>query len=160
MPLQPVAPAPAPQAETDPALAPSGKVGSSAGSRIGVQRDPREDRVAKAEELKLQARDHYKAGRYREAAKAYEKATELNPGDAGAFAGLGASLLANNDPKGAVDAYSKAVRSQPTSSGFHAALGRAYLARGDRDRARAAYEKALQLNPDNGAAKAALAQLK
>lgn len=158
-----VEPAAAPGSEPagDPALAPSGdKLGSSAGNRLSPQRDSRADRLAKAEELKLQARDHYKAGRFRDAAKAYEKATELNPQDAGAFAGLGASLLSNNDAKGAIDAYSKAVRLQPGSSGFHAALGRAYLSRGDRDRARAAYEKALQLNPENGAAKTALAQLK
>jgi Flp pilus assembly protein TadD len=128
--------------------------------KIGAAKAPRDDRVSKADELKAQGREHYQAGRFREAAAAYERATGLNPSDAGAFAGLAASRLAAGDPAAAVQAYSRAVRLQPDSSGFHAALGRAYLQKGDRDRARSAYQHALELNPNNAAAKTALAQLK
>jgi Flp pilus assembly protein TadD len=140
-------------------MPPGGPIGVKAGSKLSPQRDPRAERIAKAEELKNEARTLYQAARYKDAAAAYERAVALNPSDAGAYAGLGASQLANNNPSGAIDAYSKAVQLQPASSGFHAALGRAYLTRGDRDRARAAYEKALQLNPANGAAKTALSQI-
>jgi Flp pilus assembly protein TadD len=142
------------------AAAASAKLGPSAGSKLVAPRASRADRVAKAEEFKQQGRAHYQAGRYREAATAYQNATEQDPSDAGAFAGLAASRLAANDANAAIAAYSRAVRLQPASSGFHAALGRAYLASGDRSRARAAYEKALELNPSNGAAKTALEQLR
>ena len=144
----------------DPATAPGGPVGIKAGSKLSPQRDSRADRIAKADALKNEARTLYQGSRYKEAAAAYERAVALNPSDAGAYAGLGASQLAAKNANAAIDAYSKAVQLQPSSSGFHAALGRAYLTRGDRDRARAAYQKALQLNPDNGAAKTALAQIK
>lgn len=141
------------------ASAASAKLGPSAGSKLAAPRASRAERVAKAAELKDQGRAHYRAGRYREAAAAYQGATEQDPSDPGAFAGLAASRLASGNANAAIAAYSRAVRLQPTSSGFHAALGRAYLANNDRGRARAAYEKALELNPENGAAKTALAQL-
>lgn len=139
----------------------AGRAQSGSGdAKLAQASGPRADRVTKADELKTQAREHYQAGRFREAASAYQKATELNPSDPGAFAGLGASRFAADDFSAAVQAYSKAVRLQPDSSGFQAALGRAYLKKGDRDRARAAYQHALELNPNNGAAKTALEQLK
>lgn len=133
---------------------------ASASAKLTAAQGSRSDRVAKAEELKAQGRSAYSGGHFKEAAAAYEKATEQNPSDAGAFAGLAASKLELNDINGAIAAYSRAVRLQPASSGFHAALGRAYLRQNDRARARAAYEHALQLDPNNGAAKTALAQLK
>jgi serine/threonine protein kinase/tetratricopeptide (TPR) repeat protein len=142
------------------AAAASAKLGPSAGSKLVAPRAPRADRVAKAAEFKQQGRDFWKNGRYREAAAAYQSATEQDPSDAGAFAGLGAARLEAGDANASIAAYSRAVRLQPGSSGFHAALGRAYLASGDRIRARAAYQKALELNPNNGAAKTALAQLR
>jgi Flp pilus assembly protein TadD len=142
------------------ASAAAAKLGPSAGSKLASSRASRADRVAQAAEFKQQGRTHYQAGRYREAATAYQNATEHDPSDAGAFAGLAASRLAMGDSNAAIAAYSRAVRLQPDSSGFHAALGRAYLAGGDRGRARAAYQKALELNPNNGAAKTALAQLR
>lgn len=129
-------------------------------ARLAVAPGARADRVNKGDEYKTQGRDYYQAGRFREAAAAYQRATEQNPSDAGAFAGLAASRLAAGDAAAAVQAYSRAVRLQPDSSGFHAALGRAYLQKGDRDRARSAYQHALELNPNNGAAKTALEQLK
>jgi hypothetical protein len=132
----------------------------SGSARLAQPRGSRADRLAKAEEYKAQGRSAYQAGHYREAVSAYSKATEQNPSDAAAFAGLAASHLADGDTSGAIQSYSRAVRLQPSSSGFHAALGRAYLQRGDRARARAAYEHALALDPQNGAAKTALAQLK
>jgi serine/threonine-protein kinase len=140
------------------AAAASAKLGPSAGSKLVAPRAPRADRVAKAEELRQQGRAHYQAKRYREAAAAYQAATEQDPSDPRAFSGLAASRLAAGDANAAIAAYSRAVRLQPGSSGYHAALGRAYLVSGDRNRARAAYEKALQLNPNNGEAQKGLAQ--
>lgn len=117
-------------------------------------------RIAKAAAFKSQGRADYQAGRYKQAAAAYQKAVSANPADAGAYAGLGASKLAARDIAGAIAGYSRAVRLQPASSGFHAALGRAFLQKGDRRAARREYERALQLDRDNLAARTALNQLK
>jgi serine/threonine protein kinase/tetratricopeptide (TPR) repeat protein len=124
------------------------------------QKASRAERVARAEKHKTEARAHFQAGRFREAARSYELATRETPSDGGAFAGLGASLLSANDPDGAIRAYQRAVQIDGKSSGFHAALGRAYSMKGDRARAKTAYTRALALNPNNGAAKQGLEKLK
>jgi len=117
------------------------------------------DRSASATKLRTEAREHYAAGRYKSASTAYRKITKLEPSDAGAFAGLGASYLALNRAKRAIAAYKRAIKLQPKNSGFHAALARAYATKGDRDRAIKTYQQALRLNPRNRIAKAALQQL-
>lgn len=123
------------------------------------QAEKRVDKASMFAEARDQARDHYAARRYKDAAASYERAAHFNPKDSGVFAGLGASRLAAGDKTGAVQAYQRAVKLAPKKSGFHAALGRAYLANGDRSRAVASYQRALSLDPGNGAAKAALEQL-
>ena len=102
----------------------------------------------------------FQAGKFREAAEAYEHAAQRAPSDARAFAGLGASWLSAGEADRAILAYQRAVQLKPEVSGFQAALGRAYLNKGDRARATAAYAKALALDPDNQAAKTALASLR
>jgi serine/threonine-protein kinase len=159
----PPADAPTP---SDQGASPNSVTGSAPPARRNApdavvgQRASRTDRVAKATEHKNAGRTHYQAGRFRDAARSYELATRETPSDGGAFAGLGASLLAANDPDGAIRAYQRAVQVDGKSSGFHAALGRAYAMKGDRLRARTAYQRALELNPDNGAAKQGLAKVK
>jgi tetratricopeptide (TPR) repeat protein len=111
-------------------------------------------------DYKAQGRELYKAGKFREAADAYQRATQRDAADASAFAGLGGSLLAIGDTKKAITAYQRAVRLEPAVSGFQAALGRAYLKKGDRARARAAYSKALKLDPKNQAARTGMANSK
>jgi serine/threonine-protein kinase len=106
-----------------------------------------------------QAREHFAAGRYREAAAAYERAVALNPSHAGAFAGLGASRMRLGDARGAVAAYEKATQLNPQNAGFFAALGNAQMAAGDRNGARQSFQRALSLDPNNGAARQGLAQL-
>lgn len=117
------------------------------------------ERKEKADQLREEGRQHYAAGRYGAAAVAYREATRYAPSHAGAYAGLGASLLAAGDPDGAIGAYQRAIQLQPRSSGFHAALGRAYYTKGDAGRAIAAYRKALELNPNNKIARMALVRL-
>jgi eukaryotic-like serine/threonine-protein kinase len=109
--------------------------------------------------LKQKARDHFQARRYSAAAAAYKEATRLSPGDAGAYAGLGASLLAVNDSNGAIAAYQRAIQLSPKSSGYHAALGRTYFSNGDKARAIKAYRKALEIDPNNQVARMALQRL-
>lgn len=110
-------------------------------------------------DYKAKGRELFSAGKYKEAATAYERATQQTPSDAGAFAGLGASCLQSSQPDKAILAYQRAVQLKPDSSGFHAALARAYMQKGDRGRAAAAYKKALELDPNNQSAKTALAVL-
>jgi len=124
-----------------------------------VQAEKSADKATLFAEARDQARAHYTAKRFKDAAVAYERATRLDPANSGAFAGLGAARLAVGDNAGALQAYKRAVQLAPDKSGFHAALGRAYLANGDKSRAVAAYKKAVTLDPANGAAKSALAQL-
>jgi cytochrome c-type biogenesis protein CcmH/NrfG len=111
-------------------------------------------------DYKVRGRELYQAGKFREAAEAYQRATERNGSDAGAYAGMGASFLAAGDAGRAVTAYKRAVQIEPAVSGFQAALGRAYLKKGDRTQARAAYAKALTLDPNNQAAKTGMASAK
>ncbi|HEX7479528.1 MAG TPA: protein kinase [Polyangiales bacterium] len=110
-------------------------------------------------DYKAKGRELFQAGKYKEAALTYERATQQTPSDAGAFAGLGASCLSSNQPDKAILAYQRAVQLKPDASGFHAALARAYMQKNDRGRAVAAYKKALALDPNNQAAKTALAVL-
>lgn len=111
--------------------------------------DPQIDYKAKGREL-------FSSGKYRDAADAYQHASEKTPSDPGAFAGLGASWLAAGQPDKAISAYQRALQLKPQVSGFQAALGRAYLQKGDRGRAASAYRKALELDPQNSAAKTGL----
>jgi serine/threonine-protein kinase len=115
--------------------------------------------LEKWQKARDEARKHFAAKRYRDAARAYEQASRLNPTDAGTFAGLGGSRLSAGDATGAVKAYQRAIKLSPRTAGFHAALGRAYLSAGDKAKARAAYKRALELDPNNSAAKRALASL-
>jgi Flp pilus assembly protein TadD len=110
-------------------------------------------------DYKARGRTLFSSGKYREAADAYQRASQRTPSDAGAYAGLGASWLAAGQADRAISAYQRAVQLKPDVSGFQAALGRAYLQKGDRGRAAAAYRKALDLDPQNPAAKTGLASL-
>jgi serine/threonine protein kinase/tetratricopeptide (TPR) repeat protein len=125
-------------------------------AKAGAASGDRESKWAEARDL---ARSHYAAKRYKQAAQAYELASQYDPTNAGTFAGLGAARLQAGDPKGAITAYQRAIQLAPSTAGFHAALGRAYLAVGDRTKARAAYQRALSLDPNNATAKASLKEI-
>lgn len=106
-----------------------------------------------------EARAHYAAKRYKQAADAYAEAAKYNSSHAGTYAGLGGARLQAGDARGAIQAYQRAVKLSPDTSGFHAALGKAYLTAGDKSKAKASYKRALALDPKNEAAKAALSTL-
>lgn len=120
---------------------------------------PTEDKSALFAEAREEARLHYAAKRFKQAAAAYERATRYDPGHAGTYAGLGAARLQTGDNQGALQAYQRAAQLAPETAGFHAALGRAYLANGDKARAKTAYARALTLDPNNESAKNALKEL-
>ncbi|MEM9191177.1 MAG: protein kinase [Myxococcota bacterium] len=117
-----------------------------------MEEAPAEPTGSPFEVLRTQAREHFRARRYAQAAAAYERAAAMNPGHAGSFAGLGASRRALGDTRGAIAAYQRAVTLQPNNSGFHAALAASYEAAGNRAQAIRSYQRALQLDPNNRAA--------
>jgi Flp pilus assembly protein TadD len=148
-----VEPAPQPAAEAKPGRA-EAKDDKEAKPRATPYKPP--PAAEPGVDYKARALKLYQAGKFREAALEYEKATQVAPSDAGAYAGLGASWLSANQPDRAILAYQRAVQLKPKVSGFHAALGRAYLQKNDRGRALAAYRKAAELDPNNQAAQNAL----
>jgi tetratricopeptide (TPR) repeat protein len=113
---------------------------------------PQQPAVSPAESWRTQAREHFRARRFAEAAQAYEAATGIDPSHAGSFAGLGAARLALGDPPGAMRAYQGAVRLAPNNSGYWSAYARAQAQGRDREGALASLERALQIDPQNRAA--------
>lgn len=109
--------------------------------------------------LREQARVHFQARRYREAAQAYQRATAINPRHAGSWSGLGAARMQMRDYRGAVQAYQRAVQLNPRSSGFFTSLGHALRLSGNRNGAVQAYQRAVALNPGNRSAQQWLARL-
>ncbi|GAB5550279.1 MAG: hypothetical protein SangKO_100390 [Sandaracinaceae bacterium] len=117
------------------------------------------NRMQQFQAARDEARDHFRARRFPQAAAAYERATRLNPRHAGSFAGLGAARIAARQPRQAIAAYQRAVALQPRNAAFHAALGQAYQQAGDGGRARAAYQRALAIDPSNAGARRGLSSL-
>jgi len=115
--------------------------------------------TASVDDLRAQARAHFQARRYREAAQTYEQATRLAPTNVNLWSGLGAARLQAGDNAGAVTAYQRAVQLAPTTAAYHAALGRAYFQSGNRTSARTEWERALQLDPNNADARTGMSRL-
>lgn len=111
------------------------------------------------DDLRAQARAHFQARRYSEAAAAYERATRLAPTNVNLWAGLGAARLAGGDRAGAVTAYERTVQLAPGTAAYHASLGRAYAESGNRDSARREYQRALEIDPNNRDAQIGLSRL-
>jgi serine/threonine-protein kinase len=111
------------------------------------------------ESLRSQAREAWRAGNFRGAAEAYQRATAIAPRNAGAWMGLGSARYRLREYRGAVEAYQHAVEINPRNSGYMASLGRALLAAGNRNGARQAYQRALALDPNNAAARQALERM-
>jgi tetratricopeptide (TPR) repeat protein len=120
---------------------------------------PSQPTVSPAEGWRVQAREHFRARRFAEAAQAYEAATGLDPSNAGAFAGLGAARLALGDVQGAGRAYQGAVRLAPQNSGFWSAYARVQSQAGDREGALVSLRRAVEIDPNNRTAQEGLRAL-
>ncbi|HJL17968.1 MAG TPA: tetratricopeptide repeat protein, partial [Sandaracinaceae bacterium LLY-WYZ-13_1] len=106
------------------------------------------------------AAEHYRAGSYAQAAEAYQRAVEIEPGFAPAQRGLAVSRLRAGDVNGAARAYRALARLEPQSAAVQVGLARALTRAGDREGARAAYELALALDPGRQDAQRELAALR
>ena len=139
--------------------------------RAAAARTEREERTTAREErpsggasqfdqLREEARVHFQARRFAQAAQAYERAAAINPNHAPTFAGMGAARGAAGDARGAVAAYQRAVELQPNHAGFNAALGRAYYMAGNNAAASQAFQRALALDPNNRTAREGLQRVR
>jgi tetratricopeptide (TPR) repeat protein len=90
----------------------------------------------------------YRAGKYAEAAAAFEKATEAAPVQAGAFTMLGNSQYILGNLREAVGNFEHAVRLGPSPAAY-ANLGMAYYDARRFEDALHSYEQALQRDPRN-----------
>jgi tetratricopeptide (TPR) repeat protein len=94
----------------------------------------------------------YGKGQVDEAIAHYQKASEINPGDAESQYNLGAAFLKKREMNEAILHSQKALEIEPDFPGAHYNLGNAFLAEGDFTRAIASYEAALHLQPNNAIA--------
>jgi serine/threonine-protein kinase len=117
------------------------------------------DRTAKWNEAVEEARAHYAAKRYKQAAQSYERATQFDPTSDRTFSGLGTARFKAGDFKGAAAAYQRAVQLSPSNSVYHTSLARTYQQMGDASKAKASYKRAVALDPKNEGAKKSLKEL-
>jgi Flp pilus assembly protein TadD len=86
-------------------------------------------------------------GEEEKAQESYDRALQLNPGQANAYLGLGQLLEMQNRLNEAIENYSRSVELRPTDRGF-LLLGHALESMGRRPEAMAAYQDALKLSPN------------
>ncbi|HKV09347.1 MAG TPA: tetratricopeptide repeat protein [Thermoanaerobaculia bacterium] len=86
--------------------------------------------------------------RFAEAAAAYRKALEADPGDAAVWADLGVALQGLQDLAGAEQSYRKAVELEPALARAHYNLGTLLAARGSREGVEH-LETAVRLDPES-----------
>ncbi len=94
--------------------------------------------------------DHFQAGRYGDAAAAFEQAVSLAPASPyaqNAVDYLAMSYLNQGRNDKAVKAYETGIRLDPASDVFHVKLAKLHYAEGRYLEARTAYEKAVSLHP-------------
>ncbi|HYE65339.1 MAG TPA: tetratricopeptide repeat protein [Pyrinomonadaceae bacterium] len=90
---------------------------------------------------------HYEAGRYREAAEAYQHALRLAPADALIYNNLGTAYSALGQFKEAVEAFKQAIRLQPEMAIVRLNLGHAYCQLKQHGEALKTFKQAISLQP-------------
>ena len=94
------------------------------------------------------ARQHHRAGRLREAEKAFRQILQAQPGHPEALHYLGVIAYQVGRHDLAVDYIGKAITLNPQAAEYHNNIGQAYRALGRLDEAVAHYRQALALKPD------------
>ena len=95
-----------------------------------------------------------------EAIACYLKVTELQPGNASAWSGLGAGHAQIGDMEKSADAYRRALELQPDMPGVHMSHAHVLKALGDQAASLRAYRKAIVLKPEFGEVYWSMANLK
>ena len=132
--------------------------------KVGIQPpDPLRDRL---EQLKGGSRVHiltgksaYDAGRYSDAAQAFQKAVETDPQDAGAHINLGSALVQQQRFKEALTHFQAAAALEPANVTVHFNLGTLHAHLGDDQTAQMHMQKAVAAQPDDAGAQFELAEI-
>ena len=125
-------------------------------------RPPPKPKTASADELMSTGDRAGDRGDFRTAAKSYEAALEVEPGNFRAAVQLGWSYVELGRNGDAIALFTKASRLRPGSAEAHYGLGLAYQGAGQKANARAQYEKVIELEPtgrDTAEVKALLRRL-
>ncbi|UCF37123.1 MAG: tetratricopeptide repeat protein [Acidobacteriota bacterium] len=97
----------------------------------------------------------YNLGQYEEAAVAFKKVLDIDPGQSSVWANLGSSYMKLDRNEEAIEALNKAIELEPDNATYFQNLGGTYAALGQTDKARELYEKAAglsaELNPSDAA---------
>lgn len=104
------------------------------------------------ERLFAEAVEHHKAGRLKEAEKAYRAVIALQPRHASAFDALGRLAFKAEQYATSVDLFRKAIVLEPQSAGFHLNLGNVLDQLNRADEAIDCYRRAIGLEPNLAAA--------
>jgi len=91
-------------------------------------------------------------GQEAKAITCFQKAMEINPGDASTHFNIGNALFKRGRLDEALAYYQKAVEIEPGDASAHFNIGNALFKRGRLDEAVAHFRKAVELEPDNAAA--------
>ncbi|MEO1172609.1 MAG: tetratricopeptide repeat protein, partial [Myxococcota bacterium] len=102
---------------------------------------------ARAQRLIARGNTAYKRNRFKEAARAYSQAVELEPNNGAAHFGLGAAYLDSNDLPGARKHLERAVSLNGRNGQALVYLGNVYQAQGNNVKAKRTYERYLQVAP-------------
>ncbi len=111
------------------------------------------------EELMSTAQQHYRGGRFADAARTYEQVIAMDASFAPAHQALAVSRMRAGNAPGAVDAYRTAARLLPRSAELQVGLARALVSSGDREGAIEAYRAALAIEPNRADAASELMRL-
>jgi tetratricopeptide (TPR) repeat protein len=126
-------------------------VGIDEAARIDIELKPAaaEKALGEADRTFLNGNMLYASQKFAEAAAAYERAIQLDPGNWGYYVNLGLADKKMNKPDEALAAFRKAVEINPESFSANKETGEALAKAGRWDEARPFYEKAAALNPDD-----------
>lgn len=105
------------------------------------------------------AQELIEAGRFAEAAKAYEKLVELSPDDANLWRDLGMLYSATEQHEKSISAFNKAVSLRPDFGQAWDMLGMQFWEAEQFALAAVAFEKAIEADPNNKHSLATLAQM-
>ncbi|MEO0812738.1 MAG: tetratricopeptide repeat protein, partial [Myxococcota bacterium] len=114
------------------------------------QNEPRErpDPKTRAQRLIAKGNTAYRRNRFKEAARAYQQAVELDPSNGAAHFGLGAAYLDSNNLNGARKHLERAVELSPRNGQALVYLGNVHQAQGNNAKAKQAYQRYLRVAPN------------
>lgn len=108
--------------------------------------------AAPVEELAGIGNEALQSGRFREAADAFRRLTEVRPDDSSAWHDLGLALLRGHDATGATHAFEQALQLEPGANVTRLNLARARMELGETGDARAQCHRVLARKPEHYAA--------